>query len=170
MRRTVIATVSLMAGVVPPLAFANSASVPRPPSGVYRFDGFNAGIGSDRPGGAPGSLTVNHGGTRVSKVSFTIRAAGSATPCVTKAPPSGTALVKVKGTFPLSAGRGEDRGSWVVGVNGNGTRGKPAMFTVGAQPSVKGTIALYFYREPPEVATFIMKFGGCTANAGDFGR
>jgi hypothetical protein len=170
MHRTVIAAVSLMAGVVPPLAFAKSAGVPHPPSGLYRFDGFNEGVGPDRPGGAPGSLTVNHGGTRVSRVSFTIPAGGSATPCIANEPASGTALVKVKGTFPLTAGRGEDHGSWVVGVNGNGARGKPATFTVGAQPPVHGTIALYFYSEPPEVATFIMKFAGCTANAGDFGR
>jgi hypothetical protein len=169
MHRTVIAAVSLIAGVVPPLAFAKPAGVPHPPGGLYRFNGFNEGVGSDRPGGAPGALTVNHGGKRVSKVSFTIPAS-SATPCVAKAPASGTVLVRVKGTFPITAGRGQDHGYWVVGVNGNGTRGRPAMFTVGSQPPVKGTIALFFYRDPPEVATFIMKFGGCTASAGAFGR
>lgn len=170
MRRAFVATVGLVACVVPPLAFAKATDNARPPSGVYRFNGFNEGVGPDRPGGAPGSLKVSHGGTRVSKVSFTIPAAGSATPCVTTQPASGTVLVKVKGTFPITPGRGQDHGSWVVGVNGNGTRGKRATFTVGTQSPVHGTIALFFYREPPEVATFVMKFGGCTANNGSFGR
>lgn len=168
MRRTVLASICLAAGVLAPLAFAKAVS--RPPGGLYRFNGFNEGVGPDRPGGAPGSLTVNHGGTRASKISFTLGAYGSATPCIANEPTSGTFLVKVKGTFPITAGRGQDHGSWVVGVNGNGTRGVKATFTVGTQAPVKGTIALYFYREPPEVATFIMRFGGCTINNGDFGK
>jgi hypothetical protein len=168
MRGALVASVCLMASVVPSLALAKATNDPRPPRGLYRFNGFNEGVGPDRPGGAPGSLTVNHGGTSVSKVSFTFPATDAT--CVTKEPASGTVLVKIKGTFPITAGRGQDHGYWVVGVNGNGARGKRATFTVGTQPPVQGTIALFFYSEPPEVASFVMHFGGCTANGGDFGR
>jgi hypothetical protein len=170
MRRAIFALLCLGLSIVPSLAFAKSTSVARPPAGLYRFNGFNAGVGPDKPGGAPGSLTVSHGGKKASKVSFTLGYHGSFTPCITAQPSSGTVLVKVKGTFPITPGRGEDHGSWVVGVKGNGVRGVPATFTVGSQAPVKGTIALYFYDEPPEVATFVMKFAGCDVNSGLFGR
>ncbi len=170
MRRSGAVALVLIAGLIPALAFANSVTARRPPGGVYRFNGFNEQVGPDRPGGAPGSITVNHAGTLVSKASFTLKAFGSATPCIAHEPTSGTALVKVKGSFPITAGRGEDHGSWVVGVNGSGVRGRRATFTIGNQAPMVGTFALYFYDAPPEIATQIAKFGGCTINAGDFGR
>jgi hypothetical protein len=170
MRRRGAAALVLIVGLIPAAAFAKSVTARRPPRGVYRFDGFNEQVGPDRPGGAPGSITVNHARTRVSKASFTLKAFGSATPCIAHEPTSGTVLVKVKGSFPITAGRGEDRGQWVVGVNGNGVRGRRATFTIGNQAPMVGTFALFFYDAPPEAVTFVAKFSRCTINTGNFGR
>jgi hypothetical protein len=103
-------------------------------------------------------------------VSFTIGAYGSDTPCIMPARASGTVLVKVKGSFSITAGGGEDRGYWVVGLNSRGSGGKRATFTIGSEHPMTGTFSLYFYSEPPEVATLAVKFGGCDVNTGDFGR
>jgi hypothetical protein len=166
MRGPTLTTIALLAAAVPGAAIATGVSNPRPPSGLYGFDGNNGGLSRF----AHGSLVVNGARNRVSKISFQLavhRDPGSSSNCVSSSDTASSVLVKVRGSLRISRGTGQVRESWVVGLNRNGLGGAKATFIIGTQPPIAGRFALQFTNYHPATAILGARFGRCQENYGD---